>query len=72
MSFQVEIGGQRSLCIRRPAAADAELLARLFDEADGGLSRPRWAAAASPGQYPWAVGAAEIASNRTRQALRDA
>ncbi|GGL58285.1 GNAT family N-acetyltransferase [Wenxinia marina] len=72
MSFQVDIGSQRSLCIRPAAEADVELLARLFDEADGGLSRRRWAAAASPGQNPFAVGAAEIASNRTRQALRDA
>ncbi|XDA97063.1 GNAT family N-acetyltransferase [Sulfitobacter sp. LCG007] len=31
-----------------------------------------WAAAALPGQTPFAVGAAEIVSNRTRQALRDA
>ncbi|WP_162683455.1 GNAT family N-acetyltransferase [Rhodobacteraceae bacterium DSL-40] len=48
------------------------MLARLFDEADGGLSHPRWAAAASPGQNPFAVGAENIVSNRTRQALRDA
>lgn len=72
MSFQIEIGCQRMLRIRPAAALDAEMLARLFDEADGGLSRPRWAAAALPGQTPWAVGAAEIASNRSRQALRDA
>jgi ribosomal protein S18 acetylase RimI-like enzyme len=57
----------------RPAVAeDAETLARLFDMADGGLSRPRWAAAAAPGQSPFAVGAEEIISNRTRQSLRDA
>ncbi|WP_316013636.1 GNAT family N-acetyltransferase [Roseobacter sp. HKCCA0434] len=48
------------------------MLARLFDEADGGLLRPRWAAAAAPGQTPYAVGAVEIVSNRTRTALRDA
>ncbi|MGR3373367.1 GNAT family N-acetyltransferase [Pseudooceanicola nanhaiensis] len=72
MSFQIDIGRRRMLCIRPAAAADAEMLARLFDQADGGLSRPRWAAAASPGQTPFAVGAAEIVSNRTRQALRDA
>lgn len=72
MRTRIEIAREPKLTIRPAQVKDAETLARLFDLADGGLSRPRWAAMASPGQSPFAVGAAEIASNGTRQALRDA